>query len=139
MAIRTVDLGKVTGPTGPRGETGPQGPKGDTGAAGPQGPAGPTGPQGPTGPKGDPAKVCGRSADSSGNITLTASDVGAAAASHSHAASAISAGTFAATGVKAKSGTDYSTARVRNIRAGTADLTAGSSTLTSGDIYLVYE
>ena len=51
----------------------------------------------------------------------------------------ISAGTFADTGVKAKSGTDYGTARVRNIKAGTDDLTPGTSALTSGDIYFVYE
>ena len=31
------------------------------------------------------------------------------------------------------------TAQVRNIRAGTADLTAGSSSLATGEIYLVYE
>ena len=70
-----------------------------------------------------------------------------ASASHTHlsaditslVASKISAGTFSATGVMAKSGTDYSTARVRNIKAGTADLTAGTSALTSGDIYFVYE
>lgn len=58
---------------------------------------------------------------------------------HTHVAGDIAAGTFSATGIKAKSGTDYSTARVRNIKAGTDDLTAGSSALTSGDIYLVYE
>lgn len=68
-------------------------------------------------------------------------------ASHTHAsgdinslaASKISAGTFSDTDVKAKSGTDYGTARVRNIKVGTADLTAGTSALTSGDIYFVYE
>ncbi len=60
-------------------------------------------------------------------------------ASHTHAAGSVTAGTFAATEVKAKSGTDYSTARVRSIYAGTADMTAGSSTLASGEIYLVYE
>lgn len=105
----------------------------------------------------------------SGDVSLTASDVGAdpagtaaaqvsahnasgeahsdlrtalsgkAAASHTHAAGDIASGTFAATGVKAKSGTDYTTARVRNIQAGTADLTAGSSSLASGDLYFVYE
>lgn len=37
------------------------------------------------------------------------------------------------------SATDYATARLRNIRAGTTDLTAGSSSLNSGEIYLVYE
>lgn len=37
------------------------------------------------------------------------------------------------------SGTDYTTAKSRNIKASTTDLTAGTSTLASGDIYLVYE
>ena len=58
---------------------------------------------------------------------------------HSHTAGDINAGTFAATGVKAMNGTDYTTARVRNIKASTKDLTAGSSALANGDIYLVYE
>ena len=87
----------------------------------------------------------------------TPAKIGAAPASHKHAAgditsgtldaariptlaaSKINAGTFAATGVKAATGTDYTTARVRNIKASTTDLTAGSSSLTNGDIYLVYE
>lgn len=43
------------------------------------------------------------------------------------------------TAVKAASGTDYSVARIRNIYAGTSDMTAGSSALASGNIYLVYE
>ena len=38
----------------------------------------------------------------------------------------------------AQSNTSYTTAQVRNITAGTADLTAGSYTLASGQIYLVY-
>lgn len=67
------------------------------------------------------------------------SAIGAAASSHNQAASTITAGTFAATGVKAMNGTDYTTARVRNIKASTTDLTAGSSSLSNGDIYLVYE
>lgn len=62
-----------------------------------------------------------------------------AAASHNQAASTITAGTFPATGIKAKTGTDYTTARIRNIQASTTDLTAGTSTLASGNIYLVYE
>lgn len=51
----TVDLGRVIGPTGPKGDTGargPQGVQGNTGATGPQGPKGNTGPTGPTGPTG---------------------------------------------------------------------------------------
>ena len=55
------------------------------------------------------------------------------------ASSKITSGTFADTSVKAKNGTDYTTARVRNIQASTTDLTAGSSALANGDIYLVYE
>lgn len=38
-----------------------------------------------------------------------------------------------------KSSTDYSTPRARNIHAGTTDLTAGSSSLANGNIYIVYE
>lgn len=58
---------------------------------------------------------------------------------HTHAAGNIAAGTFKDTGVKAKDGTDYSVARVRNIMASDADLTAGSSPLPSGTIYIVFE
>ena len=74
-----------------------------------------------------------------GSDPITPASIGAAAASHNQAASTITAGTFAATGVKAMNGTDYTTARVRNIQASTTDLTAGSSALANGDIYLVYE
>lgn len=75
-----------------------------------------------------------------GTDVLSPSDIGAAAASHNQAASTISAGTLAgqvvanATAVGA-----LGTAQVRNISAGTADLTAGVSTLTTGDLYFVYE
>ena len=64
---------------------------------------------------------------------------GKAPSAHSHGAGNITSGTFSATGVKARTGTDYSTSRVRNIYAGTADMTAGTSLLSNGDIYLVYE
>ena len=76
---------------------------------------------------------------SGGSDPITPAAIGAAAASHNQAASTITAGTFAATGVKAMNGTDYTTARIRNIQASTTDLTAGSSSLSNGDIYLVYE
>ena len=72
------------------------------------------------------------------NHTHTPSSIGAAAASHTHPASQITAGTLA-TGVIASSGTDYTVSRLRNIKASTTDLTAGSSSLTSGEVYLVYE
>lgn len=76
---------------------------------------------------------------SGGSDPITPAAIGAAAASHNQAASTITAGTFSATDVKAMNGTDYTTARVRNIQASTTDLTAGSSALANGDIYLVYE
>ena len=58
---------------------------------------------------------------------------------HTHAADGITAGTFKETGVKAKDGTDYGVSRVRNIILSPTDLTAGSSPLASGSIYIVYE
>ena len=74
-----------------------------------------------------------------GSDPITPASIGAAAASHNQAASTITGGTFASTDVKAMNGTDYTTARLRNIQASTTDLTAGSSSLSNGDIYLVYE
>lgn len=74
-----------------------------------------------------------------GKDALKPSDIGAAEADHGHAASDITDGEFAGTDVRAKTGTDYTTSRIRNIEASTTDLTAGVSSLPSGDIYLVYE
>lgn len=74
-----------------------------------------------------------------GKDALKPSDIGAAEADHGHAASKITDGEFAGTNVRAKTGTDYTTSRIRNIQASTTDLTAGVSGLPSGDIYLVYE
>lgn len=54
-------------------------------------------------------------------------------------ASDIGAGTFPDTTVKAKTGTDYTTCRIRNILATTNDLAPGVSELASGNICLVYE
>lgn len=70
--------------------------------------------------------------------THTPAQAGAAAASHTHAAGQVTAGTLAA-GVVASFGTDYGTTRLRNIRAGIADLTPGVSALNNGEIYIVYE
>ena len=78
------DLGPLRGPQGPQGEQGVQGPQGEQGARGATGPQGVQGiqgeqgiqgPEGPQGPKGDPSTVCGKSADDSGNISLTAADI----------------------------------------------------------------
>lgn len=80
------DLGPLRGPQGPQGEQGvpgPQGEQGVQGATGPQGiqgiqgEQGIQGPEGPQGPRGYPATVNGKSADDSGNITLSAGDVNA--------------------------------------------------------------
>jgi hypothetical protein len=70
----------------------------------------------------------------------TPGDIGAAASSHNQAASTITAGTFAATGVKAMAGTDYTTERVRNIVMTSTDPGAGStSSYANGTVVLVYE
>lgn len=63
---------------------------------------------------------------------------GKANGSHTHPASQVTAGALPI-GVTATNGTDYGTSRVRNIYAGTADLTPGVSALASGSIYIVYE
>ncbi|MBQ9733334.1 MAG: hypothetical protein IJV74_03765 [Clostridia bacterium] len=52
---------------------------------------------------------------------ITVNSIGAAAASHTHAASTITAGTFAATGVKAAAGTDYTYERLRNMSLNAAE------------------
>ena len=62
---------------------------------------------------------------------------GKADSSHTHSASQVTAGTFAGD-VVAKSGGAVGTKMVRNIYAGTSDIGAGAS-LSTGDIYLVYE
>lgn len=51
----------------------------------------------------------------------------------------INSPTFTGTPKAPSSATDYTTARIRNIRASTTDLTAGSSSLNSGELYFVYE
>lgn len=61
--------------------------------------------------------------------TYTASEVGARSSSWTPTQSQVSV----------SAATDYSTYRVRGIAAGTTDLTAGSSSLSNGMIYLVYE
>ena len=59
---------------------------------------------------------------------------------HTHEASKISAGTFAGKVVANANAVQTLTAKqVRNIYAGTADMTAGTTELATGDIYIVYE
>lgn len=65
---------------GEKGDQGPQGEQGIPGEQGPQGPQGEQGVQGPQGPQGEPGvstKVNGIAPDETGNVTLTATDVGA--------------------------------------------------------------
>ena len=65
---------------------------------------------------------------------------GKANTSHTQSASTITAGTLAGE-VKANGNAEktLSSAQVRNIHAGTADLQAGTSALTTGEVYVVYE
>lgn len=59
---------------------------------------------------------------------------------HTHKASTISAGTFAGQVVANASAVQtLTTKQVRNIYAGTDDMTAGTTELATGDIYIVYE
>lgn len=65
---------------------------------------------------------------------------GKANSSHNQAASTISAGTLGGQVLaNASAVTTLGTAQIRNIYAGTSDMTAGTSTLKAGDIYIVYE
>ncbi|MEU6633821.1 hypothetical protein ABZ905_36965 [Streptomyces parvus] len=87
----------VPGPTGPQGDTGdtgPQGPKGDTGDTGPQGPAGQNG-EG----SGTVTAVNAVQPDAAGNVTLAATDVGAATASHTHTPASLGAVATSSVGV----------------------------------------
>lgn len=132
----------IKGETGATGETGPQGPQGiqgETGATGPQGPQGETGATGATG-KG----ITSTAVNASGHLIITyddgtTEDAGVMTVS-SVAASAVTTGTLGGQVVaNATAVATLGTAQVRNIYAGTTDLTPGVSPLPSGDIYIVYE
>ena len=107
-----------------------------TGIPGPQGPAGPQGAPGPQGPAGQGVPAGG----TAGMVLTKTGDTDSESNWQIPKVSAnnVTAGTLP-TGVKASTATDYGTARLRNIKAGTSDLTAGSSSLANGEIYLVYE
>lgn len=67
-------------------------------------------------------------------------DTAYAAKDHTQAASTITAGTLAGRVLaNASEAATLENAQIRNIRASTTDLTAGSSALTTGEVYLVYE
>lgn len=75
-----------------------------------------------------------------GDVNLTPANIGAAPSSHTHDAGKITAGTLGGAVVaNATAVTNLSTKQVRNIYAGTAALTDGSSALPTGDIYIQYE
>lgn len=79
-------------------------------------------------------------AKASSKPTYTASEVGAAASSHSQAASTINAGTFAGrVQANASAAGTLGNAQVRDIIISTTDLTAGTSALATGTLYVVYE
>ena len=84
-------------------------------------------------------KVNGKALSS--DITLSASDIGAAASAHTHTASQISGGTISSGALYANASAQQTLggAQVRNIKASTSDLKAGASFLETGQIYLVYE
>lgn len=105
MAIKTVDLGKVVGP---------QGPKGDTGATGPQGPQGPKGDTGATGPAG--TTTWAGITDKPSTFTPS---------SHNHSASQITSGTLGL----ARGGTGAATAAAARANLG-AVAGVGPTTVT---------
>lgn len=75
-----------------------------------------------------------------GSDPITPEDIGAAASSHNQAASTITAGTFNGQVVaNATAVQNIGIKQVRNIYAGTADMTSGTTELATGDIYIVYE
>lgn len=122
------------------GKPGPQGPAGPQGAPGPQGPAG----QGvPTGGTAGMVLTKTGNTDSESNwqtpkVSANNVTAGTLPSGVNISANQVTSGTLS-TGVKASTASDYTTARLRNIKAGTSDLTAGSSSLANGEIYLVYE
>lgn len=66
---------------------------------------------------------------------------GKAASSHNHSAADINSSSTLGAQVKANATSvqTLGTSQLRNIYAGTSDMTAGTTALTTGDIYVVYE
>lgn len=108
------------------------------GANGPQGPAGSAGPNEVT--AATATNITGLLKGNGSTIQQAVAGEDYAEASHTQSASTITAGTFAGQ-VKANADavSALATAQVRNIYAGTTDLTSGTSALATGDIYFVYE
>jgi len=131
--LAEVEQGAV-GPAGPQGETGPQGEKGDKGDTGERGPIGPAGPGVPTGGTTGQLLAKRTAADHDTQWIDPPEDV----APSVEAANLAPYITNRESNVNAAD-TSYGIFMARGIAAGTSDLTAGSSSLTSGCIYLVYE
>ena len=73
------------------------------------------------------------------DVVVSYNTVGAAAATHNHTPAQITTDGALGAYVSAKANTPLGSARVRNIYAGTADMTPGTSALAFGTIYLVYQ
>lgn len=145
-----TNLGALQGPQGPQGIQGIQGEqgiKGDTGATGSQGDQGIQGIQGIQGDTGPNIVTTSTVTGINGLIKGDGSTIlqaipgtDYAEVSHNQTASTITAGTL--NGQVLANATAVQTLnnkQIRNIYTGMADLTAGSSALSTGDIYLVYE
>lgn len=85
------------------------------------------------------AKTAADNAAAAAAAAQTTAD-GKAPASHTHAASQVTAGTLGGQVLaNATAQTTLTTAQLRNIYAGTGAMTAGSTALTTGVVYLQYE
>lgn len=92
----------------------------------------------PTSQKGAASGVASLGAD--GKVPTSQLPATMTPSAHNQAASTITAGTLAGQVVANATATaTIGTAQVRNIYAGTADMTAGSSALPTGTLYFVYE
>jgi len=89
---------------------------------------------------GGSADLSAHLADYNNPHQVSAAQIGAAAANHSHTAASINAGTLAGKVLaNAAAQQDLAASQIRNIYAGTARMTAGETALPTGTIYLVYE
>lgn len=75
----------------------------------------------------------------SADVVVSYNTLGAAAASHNHTPAQINSNGTLGAFVSAKASTPLGNAYVRNIYAGTTDMTPGTTSLAYGTIYLVYE
>ncbi len=131
------------GEMGPQGEVGPQGPQGEPGVQGEQGPQGLAGANSAPGPnevsEETATTMIGLLKGDGVNVGMAAAGTDYAAPDHVHDDALSSAG-GTLTGTLTAGGTqDVTIAQVRNIYAGTADMTPGTTALETGTLYLMYE